>query len=87
MVVHQTPLQCEFEVRARLFQEGPRHDRYLWIFFIFYINDVIVSYMSGGLSNIFSNNVACFHGSEMKYDDDDNISLIIMSSIDVLWGE
>ena len=34
MVVHQTLLQCEFEVKARSFQEGPRHARYLWIFHI-----------------------------------------------------
>ena len=32
ILVHQTPLQCEFEVKSRSFEECPIHDRYLWIF-------------------------------------------------------
>ena len=49
----------------------------------FNINYVIVSCRSGGISNTLSDNVVYFHGSEMKYDDDEDISLMIMLSIEV----
>lgn len=85
LVLHQSPLNCGFELKARSTEEGPRHVRYLCIFFI--INDVVLSSISGGPSNTITDNFDYFHSSQLKYDDDEDDSLLIMSSIDVLWEE
>ena len=34
IVVHQSPLKCDFEVKSRPFEECPHHDRYYHCFFL-----------------------------------------------------
>ena len=51
------------------------------------MNDIIFPCMSGAVAITLFSNDDCFHGSEMKCDDDDDLSLIIMSSNDVQWVE